>query len=222
MGYRIPFSSPPPLSRVPPPIPSCSLNSIKEKMLHEEILSLIEKGAVELAPSSRGYYSCLFVVWKATGSWRPVIDLSLLNRCVIQTRFKMETSQSVLCMVQSDDWMISIDLKDAYLQVPVHPDSRRFLWFVEDGKVYQFKALCFGLSTALQVFTRVMVRVSVMLHDLGVWIFRHLDNWLVLAFSRKEALWARALFCISVTSLEFWSTWPSLTSTPLAPPRIWG
>ena len=48
--------------------------------------------------------------------------------------------------------MISIDLKDASLQVPVHPDSRRFLRFVADGQVYQFKALCFGLSTAPQVF----------------------------------------------------------------------
>ena len=64
--------------------------------------------------------------------------------------------------------MISIDLKDAYLQVPMHPNSYLFLWFVVDGKVYQFRALCFGISTVPQVFTRVMAPVSVMLHDLGV------------------------------------------------------
>ena len=43
------------------------------------------------------------------------------------------------------DWMFSINLKDAYLQVPVHPDSCRYLWFVEKGQVFQFRALCFGL-----------------------------------------------------------------------------
>ena len=37
--------------------------------------------------------------------------------------------------------MASIDLKEAYLQVPVHPDSRRFLRFVAHGRVYQFSAL---------------------------------------------------------------------------------
>ena len=42
-------------------------SSIKGKTLHGEVLSLISKGAVKLAPSSPGYYSCLFVVWKATG-----------------------------------------------------------------------------------------------------------------------------------------------------------
>ena len=87
--------------------------------------------------------------------------------------------------------MVSINLKDAYLQVPVLPNSRKFLRFVADGKVYQFKGLCFGLSTAPQVFTRVMAPVSVMLHDLGVRILQYLDDWLLLASSRAGALWAR-------------------------------
>ena len=55
-------------------------------------------------------------------------------------------------------------LKDAYLQVPMHPESRKFLRFVACGKVYQFKVLCFGLSTAPQVFTWVMAPVSAFLH----------------------------------------------------------
>ena len=43
MGYRIPFSSPPTLSRVPLPISSYSLGSIKGKELHGEVLSLTER-----------------------------------------------------------------------------------------------------------------------------------------------------------------------------------
>ena len=93
--------------------------------------------------------------------------------------------------------MISIDLKDAYLQVPVHPESRRFLRFVADGKAYQFKELCFGLSTAPQVFARVMAPVSVMLHDLGIWILQYLGDWLVLASSRKEVIKGRCSVSLS-------------------------
>ena len=115
-GYHISFSPPPPLSVVPLPIPSYSPSSIKVKALHGEVLSLISKGAVELSPPSPGYYSRLFVVGKATGSWRPLIDLSHLNRFVHLTRFEMETSQTVLRVMRKDDWMVSIDLKDAYLQ----------------------------------------------------------------------------------------------------------
>ena len=64
--------------------------------------------------------------------------------------------------------MASIDLMEAYLQVPVPPVSRHFLRFMFRDTVYQFKALCFGLSTAPQVFTRVLAPVSALLHSMGV------------------------------------------------------
>ena len=91
----------------------------------------------------------------------------------------LETIQSVLLSVRQGDWMASIDLKEAYLQIPVHPDSRRFLRFVAQGQVYQFSALCFGLSTAPQVFSRVMAPVSAILHSWGIRMRRYLDDWLV-------------------------------------------
>ena len=191
-GRGVEVSSPPPLSMVPLPIPSYSpASSVKGTALHGEVLSLFDKGVIELAPPSPGYYSRLFVVWKAMGSWRPVIGLLLLNRFVQPTRFRMETNQSVLRVLRRDEWMFSIDLNDTYLQVPVHPDSCHYPQFLENGQVFQFKALCFGLSMAPQVFTRVMAPVSVILHGLGIRILQYLDDWLVLASSRVEALWAR-------------------------------
>ena len=58
------------------------------------------------------------------------------------------------------------------------------------GKVYQFKVLCFGLSTAPQVFTRVMAPVSAILHRMGVRLRRYLDDWLLQASSREQVLLA--------------------------------
>ena len=84
--------------------------------------------------------------------------------------------------------MASIDLREAYLQVPVHPESRRFLRFVAHGRACQFNALCFGLSTAPQVFTWVMAPFSTILHSLGVRMRRYLDDWLVQSFSREGLL----------------------------------
>ena len=76
-GYHIPFLRPP-LFAEPIRMPSYAPTSIKGAALEEVILALIAKGAVELAPLlSPGFYSRLFVVWKTSGSWRPVIDLSL-------------------------------------------------------------------------------------------------------------------------------------------------
>ena len=136
---------------------------------------------------SPGFYSRLFLVEKVTGAWRSVIDLSHLNEFVLQTPFKMETVASVLLSIREGDFLASIGLEDAYFQIPFHQSSRKLLRFLSGGTVYHFKALCFGLSTAPQVFTRVFVAVSAWAHSHGIRLFMYLDDWLVLASSKTEA-----------------------------------
>ena len=121
------------------------------------------------------------------GGWRPVIDLSHMNDFVQLTSFKMETVASVLLSVREGDFLASLDLKDAYFQIPIHGSSRKLLRFMSEGTVYQFKALCFGLSTAPQVFTRVFAAVSAWAHSRGIRLLRYLDDWLVLSSSEKKA-----------------------------------
>ena len=110
------------------------------------------------------FYSRMFMVTKVSGGWRPIIDLSTLNLSVVILKFRMETAQFVLQSVRRNEWMVTIDLKDAYLQIPIHPRSRKFLSFTAGRRAWQFKVLCFGLSTAPQVFTLVMAPVSGFLH----------------------------------------------------------
>ena len=107
-GYLIPFLSSPPLSSVPVHLPSYSPSSMWGKAPAAEIAALMEKGAIELAPPTPGYYSRVFVVLKASGSWRPIIDLSCLNRLVVFSKFRMETLQSVLRSVPGIGWYQSI------------------------------------------------------------------------------------------------------------------
>ena len=191
VGYRIPFDRLPPLSERSLSLPAYPPQSIRGVALTQELQDLLRKGAVEPAPQSPGFYSRLFLVQKASGSWRPIIDLSTLNNYITSAHFHMETPRSVLNSIRPGDWMISLDLQDAYLQVPVHHDSRRFLRFVVAGKTYQFRVLCFGLTTAPQVFTRIMAPVSAILHRLGVRMLRYLDNWLILASTEIACIQSR-------------------------------
>ena len=58
-----------------------------------------------------------------------------------------------------------------------------------------FKALCFGLSPAPQVFTRVFGVVAAHLHAQGVRLLRYLDDWLILGDSPESV--ARSLRTVS-------------------------
>ena len=118
-------------------------------------------------------------------------DLSRLNGWMELSSFRVEAAQSVLQSLRLGDWMVSLDLQDAYLQVPVHLASRCYLRFCVGDAVYQFRTLCFGLSSAAQVFTRVMAPVSSIMHRHGFHLLRYLDDWLVLGSTFQELVRAR-------------------------------
>ena len=59
------------------------------------------------------------------------------------------------------------------------------------GVSYQFRVLCFGLTTAPYVFTGLMAPISAILHCYGVGMLRYLDHWLILAESRTTGIQAR-------------------------------
>ena len=188
-GYQIPFLSNrwPPLTQIPREFPSYLGNPEKFSILRREVEDMLEKKVLELVDAQEpAFYNRLFLVPKASGKWCPVLDVSRLNKFVETSKFSMETPQTVQELVRKGDWMISLDMRDAYFHIPIHPQSRKFLRFVFDGQVYQFRALCFGLSTAPQVFTRVLAPFSKIVHLAGFRIVLYLDDWLVLARSQEE------------------------------------
>ena len=173
-GYRIPFLERPILS--PDPV---FFQLPLSQHLEEEVASLLSKGAVEeIIPECPGHYSRIFLVPKKNGKLRLIIDLSVLNHFVYTQTFKMETQRKVKDAVQLNDWAFSFDLTDAYLHIPIHHRSRKFLRFTLRGRVYQFKALPFGLSTSPFVFTRLMEVIATFLRRRAITLHPYLDDWL--------------------------------------------
>lgn len=92
----------------------------KKGTLLSYVDTLVAQGAVISVPEAerfQGVYSPLFLVQKKNGSWRPVIDLTYLNRFIKAEKFKMETLATIQKAILPGDWMISVDLKDAYFHV---------------------------------------------------------------------------------------------------------
>ena len=127
------------------------------------------------------------------------------------TKFRMETVSSVLASVHRGDWMFSVDLQDAYFQILIHQEFCLYLHFCLEGSVYQFKALCFSLSMALQVFTRVFALVLEWAHRSCMRLLRYLDDWLVVSESRDYFFIIRPCFSSCAPTSALWSTGRSQT-----------
>ena len=97
--YRLRFTSPPLLRQTPWEIRS---PQGPEEILgmREQITLMLQKNAItEVPPNSPGFYSNVFLVRKASGGWRPVIDLKNLNAHIHAPHFRMFTTNSVLSSV---------------------------------------------------------------------------------------------------------------------------
>lgn len=156
--------------------------------LLEEVQSLLGKHAIETVPLDQigqGYYSTFFVVPKKDGGLRPILNLKPLNVYLQKSHFKMETLRSIIQALQKGDWAISLDLKDAYLQIPVYPPHRKYLRFCISGIHYQFRAMPFGIAIAPRVYTKVMAAVGGFLRSRQIYIYMYLDDWLVKSHVQK-------------------------------------
>ena len=168
-GYVVPFLSKPNLVRFPL-ILSEYKTLTKDQALADCIQSLLSKNAIERVENvkSFGFYSRLFLVPRPHQRWRPVIDLSRLNTFLHVEKFKMETPESIRTSLVSGEWVSSIDLSDAYLHIPIHPNSRKYLRFGHRSQVFQFTSLLFRLATAPQVFTMIVKEVKLMALSRGL------------------------------------------------------
>ncbi|CAG2224453.1 unnamed protein product [Mytilus edulis] len=144
-GLTLQFKNPPPLSAVPISL-SHTQDPVKCQLLSVEVDTMLQKAAIEevsILTLSPGFYSRLFLVPKKTGGMRPVIDLSILNKFLIVPHFKMETNRSIRASILPGMWTTSLDLSDAYFHIPISQTYRKYLRFVWNNKVFQFKALPF-------------------------------------------------------------------------------
>uniref|UniRef100_A0A0P6EQZ6 Reverse transcriptase/ribonuclease h/methyltransferase n=1 Tax=Daphnia magna TaxID=35525 RepID=A0A0P6EQZ6_9CRUS len=146
-----------------------------------EIASLLKKGAVkEITDESGGFICSFFCVPKKVDGFRPIVNLKPLNKFIKYEHFKMENLETVRSLVRKGDWFVKLDLKDAYLTVPVYCPQQKFLRFKWEGRVFQFKCMAFGLAPAPRIFTKILKVVVAFFRKQGIRLVVYLDDFLVM------------------------------------------
>ena len=115
----------------------------------------------------------------------------------------MEGIHLVKDMLQKGDWMVKLDLKDAYFAVPIHPDHRRYLQVQWKGTRYQFNCLPFGLSSAPRIFTKIMRPAIAWLRQLGCRMITYIDDNLIMAPTEEEATYQAKIAVALLEALRF-------------------
>lgn len=110
-----------------------------------ELHKLLEAGIIERVNASP-WISNLVVAKKKTGGLRPCIDLRQVNKAVIPDKYPLPTTEELSAKFHGSTVFSKLDLRQGYLQVPLHPESRNLTAFVTHIGVFRYTRMPFGPS----------------------------------------------------------------------------
>ena len=141
-------------------------------VLDVEVQGLLEKGAiVETSPVLGQFVSSYFAVPKSKrvpDKWRPILNLKKFNRYVCHIYFQMEELKCVRKWFRHGSMCAGLDIKDAFLHVPMDARVKKFLRFEWKGKLYEWQVLPFGLKCSPRILTRMVNPIMKFLCGRGI------------------------------------------------------
>ena len=168
------------------------MNLDQRHQVQVKLDNMLEKRATcQTSHLQEEFLSNVFLVGKKGGGNRPVINLKHLNQIIPYQHFKMEGLFRLREMLQKDDFICKLDMKDAFFSVPLHQSSRKYIRFLWSGSLYEFLCLCFGLDPAPRIFTKLIkVPISV-LSRINIRVIIYLDDMLLMGQTMEEILMSR-------------------------------
>ncbi|KAH7820352.1 uncharacterized protein MONOS_2257 [Monocercomonoides exilis] len=81
--------------------------SLLEEELKEGVVNPIQESEVK-------WFNPTFMVRKKNGKWRKILDCRILNEEVLGKHFKMDSQETVVELLEENDWMTTLDISSAY------------------------------------------------------------------------------------------------------------
>ena len=105
-----------------------------------------------------------------SGRLSPCIDLRQVNKAVIPDKFPLPTVEELSAKFYGSTVFSKLDLRQGYLQVPLHPDSRNLTAFVTHMGVFRYTRMPFSLSSAPSCFQKIMATIFAAVPEVVVYL----------------------------------------------------
>ena len=138
-----------------PPNPPL-LNQKQSKLVKEERKEMLLKGEIQpVSPFKNQYLSNLFLVSKRDGGNRPIIIWNIWTIPSHSSASKWRDWIYYKICSRKKTTSASWTKKDDYFWFSLKKETRKYIRFHWEVTFYQFLCLCFGLSPATLIFTKI-------------------------------------------------------------------
>lgn len=123
---------------------------------------------------------------KTIGKIRLVLIQKQLNQHIPYINFKIDNIFTALELITQHCWMASLELKDAYYRVRIYPDSRKYIRFWYNNKIYQYTVYLNELSSCPRNFSKLIKHVLCVLRTWGHVMIIFIDDLFLVATSYEK------------------------------------
>lgn len=123
-----------------------------EKKIEQKLQEALECDIIEPAIGLCTWLSPVVIVTKANGDIRLCTDMRRANEAISRENLPFPRVETVLAKLSGCKYFSKLDLKNAFLQYELHPDSRYITTFVTHIGNFRHKRLPFGINSAAEQF----------------------------------------------------------------------
>ena len=156
----------------------------KRKIVEKEIMEMLEAGLIR--PSASPYAAPLLLVPKKDETFRTVIDYRALNKVTKMDRHPLPLIQDIFDQLGGAKIFSTLDLKQGYHQLEVHPDSVEKTAFVCHFGQFEWLRMPMGVACGPPVFQREIQKAMSGLN--GVCVLAYLDDLVVYSDTMEQHL----------------------------------
>ena len=136
--------------RVPIPL----YGQVKKELQRMEDLDIIEE-----ITEPTDWVAPMVPVRKANGDVRICVDLKRLNQAVQREKFIIPTIDDIIHNVKGSTVFSKLDAQSGFWQVPLDMETAKLTTFITPFGRYFMKRLPFGISSAPEIFMRIMQEI---------------------------------------------------------------
>jgi hypothetical protein len=125
-----------------------------QREVREQIEEMVKNDILEISHSP--YVNPLTIIQRKAKPVRICVDARQVNKQMVPDRTKTRPAHELLQRFHGAKYISSIDLNNAFLQIPLEESSRIWTAFNFEGQTYQFTRVPFGFHNSLASFIRAL------------------------------------------------------------------
>ncbi|XP_049880106.1 uncharacterized protein K02A2.6-like [Pectinophora gossypiella] len=162
-----------PYRRIPIPI---------EEKINQKIKELLDSDIIEEVNEPSPWVSPIVPILKDNGEVRVCVDMRRANAAIQRENHPLPCMEHLLPKIKKAQYFSKLDIKNAFHQIELHPNSRYLTTFITSSGLYRYKRLMFGVTCAPELFQKILEKMLIGCEG----VINFIDDILVCGSSEDE------------------------------------